>query len=272
LNLGNPQAREWLTSHVDRLLSEQGIDLYRQDFNIDPLDFWRNSDAPDRQGITEIKHVMGYLAYWDELRRRHPDMLIDSCASGGRRNDLETLRRAVPLLRSDYIIEPVGNQAHTYGISFWMPYYGTGTGAVDTYMLRSVLCPHFTACFDMRRRDLDYALVRRVLSQWREFAPNMLGDYYPLTPHSLDRTAWIAWQFDRPEAGQGTIQAFRRDQSFYELIRVQLRGLEPDSRYTLRDLDQPATREATGRELMEKGLSIAIQEQPGAVVITYARK
>lgn len=30
-------------------------------------------------------------------------MLIDSCASGGRRNDLETLRRAVPLLRSDLL-------------------------------------------------------------------------------------------------------------------------------------------------------------------------
>ena len=37
LNLGNPQAREWLTDHIDKLLTEQGIDLYRQDFNMDPL-------------------------------------------------------------------------------------------------------------------------------------------------------------------------------------------------------------------------------------------
>ena len=127
LNLGNPAARKWLTNHVDKLLTEQAIDLYRQDYNIDPLDFWRRDEPADRQGITEIRYVEGYLAYWDQLRRRHPDMLIDSCASGGRRNDLETLRRAVPLLRSDYIIEPVGNQGHTYGMSFWIPYYGTGT-------------------------------------------------------------------------------------------------------------------------------------------------
>ena len=40
---------------------------------MDPLDFWRRNDAPDRQGITENHHVTGYLAYWDELRRRHPD-------------------------------------------------------------------------------------------------------------------------------------------------------------------------------------------------------
>jgi alpha-galactosidase len=49
LNLGHDDARRWLTEHVDRLLTEQGIDLYRQDFNMDPLEFWRKNDAPDRQ-------------------------------------------------------------------------------------------------------------------------------------------------------------------------------------------------------------------------------
>ena len=101
LNLGNPEVWQWLTHHIDEMIDEQGIDLYRQDFNIDPLPFWRGNDAPDRQGITEIKYVQGYLAYFDYLRQRHPTMLIDTCASGGRRNDLETLRRAVPLWRSD---------------------------------------------------------------------------------------------------------------------------------------------------------------------------
>ena len=80
LNLGNPEAWAWLVDHIDKLLVEQRIGLYRQEFNIDPLTKWRANDAPDRQGITEIKHVMGYLAYWDELRRRHPGILIDTCA------------------------------------------------------------------------------------------------------------------------------------------------------------------------------------------------
>jgi len=273
LNLGNPEARKWLTDHVDKLLTEQAIDLYRQDFNIDPLDFWRRNDPPERQGITEIRHVEGYLAYWDELRRRHPDMLIDSCASGGRRNDLETLRRAVPLLRSDYIMEPVGNQGHTYGISFWMPYWGTGTGsgAIDAYLLRSVMGPHFTACFDVRRKDLDYDLIRRVMGQWREFAVNYFGDYYPLTPYSLDKSSWIAWQFDRPEAGEGMVQAFRRDQSPYEVVRLKVRGLDPDASYTLTDLDAGASRVASGRELQQGGLRVSIADQPGSVVILYRR-
>ncbi|MEA1952721.1 MAG: alpha-galactosidase, partial [Planctomycetota bacterium] len=81
LNLGNPDAQKWLTDHVDKLITDEGIGLYRQDFNMDPLAGWRKNDAPDRQGITENKYVVGLLAYWDELLRRHPDLLIDECAS-----------------------------------------------------------------------------------------------------------------------------------------------------------------------------------------------
>ena len=97
----------------------------------------------DRQGMTEIKHVMGYLAYWDELRRRHPEMLIDTCASGGRRNDLETLRRAVPLLRSDHLQPGISQQCHTYGIASWMPYFGQPMQDVwdNLYLMRSGLVP-----------------------------------------------------------------------------------------------------------------------------------
>ena len=104
LNLGDPEAWRFILERIDGLLTSQQIDVYRQDFNMDPLGHWRGNDAPDRQGITEIRHVEGLLAYWDELHRRHPDMLIDTCASGGRRIDLETLRRAVPLWRSDYAL------------------------------------------------------------------------------------------------------------------------------------------------------------------------
>ena len=271
LNLGNPEARQWLTEHIDHLITEQGVDLYRQDFNIDPLSFWQKNDAQDRQGITENHHVTGYLAYWDELRRRHPNMLIDSCASGGRRNDLETLRRAVPLLRSDYIMEPVGNQGHTYGLSFWVPFQGTGTGsgAISPYLLRSTLVTSFTACFDMRRKDLDFDLIRRVLGQWRRYAECYFGDYYPLTAYTLDPTTWMAWQFDVPEKGSGLVQAFRRGESPYEVARFKLHGLEPAARYVLTNLDSGETQMLPGRQLSEPGLVVTVKDQPGDTVITY---
>ena len=285
LNLGNDEARAWLTEHIDRLLTEQGIDLYRQDFNMDPLSAWRSNDAPDRQGITEIKHVTGYLAYWDELRRRHPNMLIDSCASGGRRNDVETMRRAVPLWRSDYAYEAIGHQCMTYGISLWLPFHGTGTIAarnapyygsgltpVEPYAFWSNVSPSLGLGIDMRVREIDYAALRRLIGQWREMNPNYYGDFYPLTSWSRDDQVWIAWQFDRPERGEGVVQAFRRDKSFYESARLNLRGLEPTARYAVMSLDTPTARqEFSGSELMDKGLLVEIPTRPAAVVIAYRK-
>jgi alpha-galactosidase len=269
LNLGNDEARQWLADHVNKTLTAQGIDLYRQDFNMDPLRYWRANDTPDRQGITEIRHITGYFAYWDALLKEHPNMLIDSCASGGRRDDLETLRRAVPLLRSDYIIEPVGNQCHTYALSFWVPFYGTGTGAIDSYMFRSVMCPHFTACFDMRKKEADWELARKLVGEWRRLAPCMLGDYYPLTPYSLGNDAWIGWQFDRPEEGDGMIQVFRRGDSIYRQADLKLHGLDADKDYVITDVDTNKATRTKGRELMEQGLTIEIARKPGASLLAY---
>ena len=285
LNLGNPAAREWLTEHIDRLLTEQGIDLYRQDFNMDPLAFWRAADAPDRQGITEIKYVTGFLAYWDELRRRHPDMLIDSCASGGRRNDLETMRRAAPLWRSDYAFEPVGHQCMTYGISFWLPFHGTGTVAsaaapyygggftkVEPYAFWSNVGPSLVSGIDIRVKEIDYETLRRLYNQWRQTSVCYYGDYYPLTPYSRDNKAWMAWQFDLPEQGKGVVKAFRRADSTETAAVLRLRGLNSQTRYALRRLEADGDKEKVefaGSHLLEKGLPVTIEEQPGAAVITY---
>ncbi|MDQ1256473.1 MAG: alpha-galactosidase [Candidatus Hydrogenedentes bacterium] len=272
LNLGDPEVLEWLTNHVDGLLTSEGIDLYRQDFNMDPLDFWRRQDTEDRQGITENKHVVAYFAYWDALRRRHPDMLIDSCASGGRRNDLETLRRAAPLLRSDYIMEPVGNQCHTYTLSSWFPFYGTGTSKTDTYLVRSTLCPSFTACWDQRDPNLDWANLARLVHQWKAYGPNYFGDYYPLTPYSLKNDQWIGWQFHRPDVNEGMVQVFRRADSLYESIRLPLEGLDSTARYRVTDIDAPDNaKEFTGEELAREGVSVAIAEKPGTAFLVYKR-
>ncbi len=273
LDLGNDQARNWLTDHVDKMLTTQGIDLYRQDFNMDPLPAWRKSDHEDRQGITEIRHVTGYLAYWDELLRRHPNLRIDSCASGGRRNDLETLRRAVPLLRSDFILDPVAQQCHTYGIAFWMPYFGTGLNATDAYGFHSQMTPFLIACYDVRRTDLPYDWLRRMQGQWMEIKELYFGDYYPLTPYDTSSHSWMAWQFDKPEEGRGLVQCFRRAQSPFETARFKLRGLDPQAKYAMRNLNAPGTaQEMAGRELMDIGLPVTIGTQPGSIIITYHKK
>jgi alpha-galactosidase len=269
LNLGNPQALAWAADHFGKIIADQGIDLYRQDYNIDPLPFWRNNDAPDRQGMTENKYVAGYLAYWDALRAKYPNMLIDSCASGGHRNDLETMRRAVPLLRSDYIFEPIGQQGHTYGLAQWLPFFGTGAVAIDSYIYRSCMCAGNTICFDMRMKDLNYELARKLTKEWRQVSPCYLSDYYPLTPYSLEKNVWMAWQFDVPETGEGLVQAFRRDECEEAKTTFKLQGLDTAATYEVTDLDTGTPAKVSGKSLMEEGLAVEIKNKPGAAVITY---
>lgn len=67
------------------------------------------------------------------------------------------------------------------------------------------------------------------------------------------------------------VQAFRRENSVYESARFNLRGLEPDAHYTVKNMDAQNSNEMTGRELMENGLVVNIPDQPGAVVIKYKK-
>ncbi|MEO6434810.1 MAG: alpha-galactosidase [Tepidisphaeraceae bacterium] len=271
LKLGEPKVRKWITDRVDSIITEQGIDLYRQDFNMDPLPSWRSADSSERQGMTEIRHVEGYLGYWDELRRRHPNMLIDSCASGGCRNDLETLRRAVPLLRSDAIMDPIHQQNHTYGCALWIPYFGTGIGGTDAYTFRSQMTLNLIGVWDMRNKSIDYETLRKLLGQWRAVNANYFGDYYPLTPYAPGDDAWMAWQFDRPETGAGMVQAFRRPKNTVESLTLKLRGLDPAATYKVIDLDGGDPVTSTGKELMGAGLPIVRPTAPASALMTYER-
>ena len=187
----------------------------------------------------------------------------------------------MPLLRSDYQSftgDPAyisGNQGQTYGLSSWIPFYGTGVYYTPVRMvesMRSHLCPSFSLCVDVRTGGIDWDLYRRLVGQWRQVAGCMLGDFYPLTPYSLGADRWIAWQFNRPEQGDGMIQAFRRDHCAGPSLRGKLLGLEPDAVYIVRNLDEESGTEITGRELMDTGLTLAIQEPPGSALVYYVKK
>ena len=123
-NYAIPAARKWMTTLLNRTIVEYGIDIYRQDANLGYYyACWSADEADDRRGMTEAGHVEGSYAMMDELRASHPELMMDTCASGGRRIEIETLRRMAPLHRTDW--EPSLSyspaQAHNYGLSLWVP-------------------------------------------------------------------------------------------------------------------------------------------------------
>jgi hypothetical protein len=96
-----------------------------------------------------------------------------------------------------------------------------------------------------------------------------LWDYYPLTPYSLQLNQWMAWQLDRPEQGDGLVQPFRRDKCDEPVKTFSLRGLNPAAQYEVTNFDVEGTTRISGKELMEKGLTVEIKDNPGSALITY---
>ncbi|MFC1462506.1 GH36 C-terminal domain-containing protein [Verrucomicrobiota bacterium] len=150
---------------------------------------------------------------------------------------------------------------------------------VDTYHFRSNMSASMTLAFDMRRTDLNYKLASRLFAQLKEISPDYLGDFYPLTDYTLNNGVWMAWQYDRPDAGRGMVQAFRRQQNADSSKVFRLQGLVPSAQYEVTNFDVEGTTKipggstplTTGRDLMENGLTVEIKDKPGAAVIAYQR-
>jgi alpha-galactosidase len=270
LDLGNPKALAWLSDHVSNFIKTEGVTIYRQDFNFDPAPYWKAVDAPDRVGVAEMKHIEGLYAFWDALLERNPGLLIDNCASGGRRIDLETTSRSIPLWRTDYqYYEPNGYQCHTYGLHFFLPASGTGNGDPRKYWFRSsmggavVMGWELGAGFNVREAIED-------VTEFRALRGYLYGDYYPLTPYSTGDEAWAAFQWDRPEAGDGIVMAFRRPMAPQAAIEVKLGGLEPGADYEVSYEDYGVAVVKSGREL-GAGLTLKIPEAPASMLIKYRR-
>ena len=281
LNLGDPEAWNYCVKTIGDLIEKIGVDLYRQDFNFAPLEYWRAADAFDRQGISEIKHISGLYAFWDALLDRFPHLVIDNCASGGRRIDIETLRRSIPMWRSDYQcpanFEPEASQCHALGFNTWMPYSGTGTGRLyDEYRFRSCYGASLTTNY-FYVEDQAYAdtpekieFLQKYTAEYLRVRPYFSEDFYPLTEYSDKSDTWCAWQLDRPEKGDGIVQVFRRENSPHASASLPFFAVDKGANYIFTDADGG---EFTfrGADLAERGLDIKIDEKRKAKLYFYRK-
>jgi alpha-galactosidase len=241
--------------------------------------------------------VEGLLEFWDELRRRHPQLILDIVQRG----DLESISRSVDLSRADYPIapdaDPIGNQLGTQGLSYWRPHYGTvfQTRAHDNYHFRSGFAPGLGfALFNVAGTkdqigsfipaDFPFDWLRTQVEELKRVRPFYYGDYYPLLPCSSNSDCtvgannelsapfeWAAWQFNRPDQGDGMVQAFRREKSDDTTKDLRLRGLDAAVNYEVTALDAGAPNIISGRDLMQKGLHVEVAAEPGAAIIIYKK-
>lgn len=274
--LNDPVARKWMTELLSQRITEFGLDVYRNDFNMDPLSYWRQADAPDRQGITEIRYVEGHYAMWDELRARHPGLWIDDCSSGGRRIDLETLSRSVPLWRSDTGCSPGHadwDQVQSFGLTSYIPLSTSCAWEPKPYVLRSAATGGSITQFDYLNKNFSMDQARAALAEVKENQKYWYGDFYPLTRASLGSDAFAAWQLHRADLDMGIVLAFRRSDCPYPVLQANLQAINPNGNYAIEFIDENRNRQTktvTGRELAFD-FELRIPQKAESLLVRYNR-
>ena len=272
-----PAARQWLTDLMDRHMTEAGVDWARWDFNLDPLPYWKFCDAPDRQGITEAKHIEGLYAMWEDLRKRHPGLVIDICASGGRRLDIETAHYGIPLWHSDMQcsgkVNPTPDQLQNGALFRWVPLHACGDPALEPeYGFRSAMTGGgiFMPIVDGKATPTlpeNEAGMKRTVALLKKIRPYTLGDFYPLFPHDTSEAVWYGYQFHLPAKNAGMAILFRRKDSPDVAHTVPLQDVDPRATYEVTFQDAPGTKKMSGAELA--ALRVEISTAPGSAILFY---
>lgn len=271
VDLGIPECCDYVIDMLDGYIKAYGVDIYRQDFNLrlnrgSPGECWRAAEEADRIGARENLHIQGYYRMWDTLLARNPGLLIDSCASGGRRNDIETMRRSVPFHYTDvgYGNHPVKLNQHRQMFE-WIPYfrahnqnwcaedgsYDKVNRPADRYSYYVAMTPALTDVTAPYAGEEAYALARQMQPIWRKAAYRMLDtDYYPLTQCRKSSDDFYAAQFHDGAKQEGFLHMVNGSTATGENFTVQLKGLQADMTYTVTSVEQDKSWVCSGAELM----------------------
>lgn len=276
LDLGKPESLQWAIDVVGGLIRDYDIDWYEEDFNIEPNPYLEVAAEPDRWGMNEMRFIEGHFAFWDALLEQFPRLAILNCASGGRRIDLESIRRGQPLWRSDYNCFPEATgestQDQSYGIQHWLPIQGSATRGwtvLDTYDARSALNPGMESWL-VAKTEPEWLQIKANVLQAQRCKKYFLGDYYPLTQQQRSRGAWMAYHLYLPEEQAGMILALRRAESDVRAMTFDLLTVDPAKQYRFEDYDSGQTWGVSGRRIREEGFEVVIPDRRGSRLVFYS--
>lgn len=272
-NIGDPECLQWTENAVFKLLKENKIDLYREDYNRDPAYAWLALDkkeSPDRWGINECKTVAAHYQFWEDIiactTSYGGNAFIDSCASGGGRNDVQSLRYAVPLLRSDFDRTSTAVRlSMTSSLCKWIPFNGSchmekaedketeQDGICDVYAWRASYLPIMNVMGGRFTQDenYDFDMLRFGLTEWGKVKNYLIKDFYTLTPWRpyTDKSGFTAHCYFDEETGEGVLLAFRMEKCPESECALDLSVMKANAEYVLTDEDGGETYETQNGKL-----------------------
>jgi alpha-galactosidase len=275
LDLSSPQVVDHLERVLGDILASAPIAYVKWDWNRFITEPYGASLPAERQGEFFHRYVLGLYDLYGRLTERFPDILFESCASGGGRFDPGMLAFAPQAWTSDDT-DAVERLRIQYGTSFAYPLNAMGAhvsavpnhqvGRLTSIDTRAAVAFFGNLGFELDPRGLSEAERSRVREQiaWYTERRGLLhgGRFHRLvSPFEGDgnETAWMTVSDDRHHALVGWYRVLAHTVPGPGLLR--LRGLDAAARYRVTlwpqgddAIGRANTLERGGDELMSVGL------------------
>lgn len=118
--LGSPAGRRFAAEAMDAVVARTGARWLKLDFNVDPGSGCDREDHGHGAGDGLYRHYEGLYTVLDDFRRRHPDVVLESCSSGGLRLDIGLARH----VHCHFLSDPDWTEHHLqvlWGASLMLP-------------------------------------------------------------------------------------------------------------------------------------------------------
>ena len=266
LDLSREDVQDYVYECVASHLREDGIDYVKWDMNRNFSNIGSALLPADQQKELPHRYMLGLYRVLEKLVTEFPDVLFESCSSGGGRFDMGMLHYMPQTWTSDNTDALCRCQIQ-YSTSMVFPPFAMGshvsavpnhqTGRITPIETRGNVA--MSGCFGyeldlntLSAEDLDK--VRQQVKRVKALRPTLLyGDFHRLlSPYEGNDTAWITVSPDKTEAVFMLTRALAK--SGTAPILVKLRGLDENKLYTVEETGECYS----GSELMHLGVSVRL--------------
>ena len=265
LDFSRKEVVDYIYDRMAEILGSGKVSYVKWDMNRSITECWSAALPADRQGEVFHRYILGVYDLYDRLNTAFPEVLFESCASGGGRFDPGLLYYAPQGWASDDT-DAAERLKIQYDTSYCYPISSIGahvSASPNHQIMRST--PLYTranvACFGTFGYEMDLNRltaeeqeeVKRQTAFMKKYRSVLqFGSFYRLeSPFEGNVTAWMSVSGDRKTAVVGWYRTLNGINMGY--TRVKLRGLEPDSVYRV-SADGVLRGEYYGDELMNVGL------------------
>ena len=272
LNVTKPEVREFIYDMLDNLLTRYDIDYIKWDANR-PI----SQTGPQRD--IWYKHIMTVYEVVTELKKKHPDVLFEACASGGGRIDYGILGIFDDFWTSDntdafdrlYIQDAYSRIYPIKGMRAWVtdcPNFLSGRVIPLTFRFHSAMMGSLgIGCNILKFTEEEKELSKEMIRQYKEIRPIIQeGVFYRLDNPSPN--PYFLYEYLKDDSG--VIFAFLPQSKVgHRGTRVRLRGLDSQALYTLRLKDGDITK--SGGYLMNRGIDLKLNGDYASAVIKFEK-